>query len=104
MFARIGVYEIPGERMNEAVESFRAALDEISHCEGFHEAFLLVDGDDERATTLTLWTTQAAMETSAVTASRLRSEAARSVDGSVISAQQYELATHITAQESPASD
>ena len=104
MFARIGVYEIPGERMKEAVESFSVALEEISQCEGFHEAFLLVDGDDERATTLTLWTTQAAMEASAVTASRLRTEAARSVDGNVISAQQYELATHITAQESPASD
>jgi hypothetical protein len=99
MFARIGVYEIPGERMNEAVESFSAALEEISKCEGFHEAFLLVAGDDERATTMTLWTTQAAMETSAVTASRLRSDAARSVDGNVISAAQYEIATHLTADK-----
>ena len=99
MFARVGVYEIPGERMGEAIESFTAALDEISACEGFHEAFLLVDRDDERATTLTLWTTHAAMEQSAVKASRLRSEAARAVDGSVISAQQYEIATHVTASQ-----
>jgi heme-degrading monooxygenase HmoA len=97
MFARIGVYEIPGERMNEAVASFTAALEEISACEGFQEAFLFVDRDDERATTLTLWTTQEAVERSAVTASRLRTDAARAVDGNVISAQQYEIATHLTA-------
>jgi heme-degrading monooxygenase HmoA len=104
MFARIGVYEVPAERMNEAVERFTAALEEISRCEGFHEAFLLVDGADERATTLTLWTTRTAMETSAVTASRLRTEAARSVDGGVISSQQYEIATHMTAAQSSVSD
>jgi heme-degrading monooxygenase HmoA len=104
MFARVSVYEIPGERMDEAIKGFEAALEEISACEGFHEAFLLVDRADERATTVTLWTTQVAMETSAVTASRLRSEAARSADGSVLSAQQYELATHVTAPQSSVSD
>jgi hypothetical protein len=44
------------------------------------------------------------METSAVTASRLRTEAARSVDGGVISSQQYEIATHVTAPQSSVPD
>ena len=97
MFARVSVYEVPGERMHEAVQSFAAALEEISECEGFHEGFFFASADDDRATTITLWTTRAAMETSAVTASRLRTDAARSVDGNVISAQQYDVVTHVSA-------
>jgi heme-degrading monooxygenase HmoA len=100
MFARLSVYEISGDRMDEAVQSFEAALEEISACEGFREAFLFVSREEDRATTMTLWETQAAMDTSAVTASRLRTEAARSVEGNVISAQQYEIATHVTAAQS----
>src|SRR5213592_2970279 len=96
MFARVSVYEIPGEQMDEAVEKFTAAIEEISACDGFAEAFFLVSAGDERATAVTFWTSGAAMEASGVTASRLRSEAARSVDGTVVSTQQYEIAARVS--------
>ena len=102
MFARVSVYEIPGEQMDDAVKSFSAAIEEIGSCDGFTEAFFLVSPDDERATAVTLWTTRDAMDASAVKASRLRSEAARSVDGGVVSTQQYEVAAHVTAARTTA--
>lgn len=94
MHARISVYELPGDRIGEATESFRAALDEIATLDGFREGFFLVCPDEDRATALTVWESHDAMEASRVTASRVRTEAARSVDGCVISAQEYDVAIH----------
>ena len=56
MFARVSVYEIPADRMDEAVDEFRTALDQISSLEGFSEAFFFLAAEDNRATATTLWT------------------------------------------------
>ena len=103
MFARLTVYDVPGDRMEEAAESFRSAFDHIAGLEGFREGFFLVCGDDDRATTMTLWETRAAMEASRVTATRLRTDAVHEVDGSVVSAQEYEVAIHAVAERAGAS-
>ena len=95
MFARVSVYEIAGERMDEAVAGFRSAFEEISGLDGFSDAFFLVSDEDDRATTMTVWTSRGALEASRTAGSRLRSTAARAVDGSGVSALEYNIALHI---------
>ena len=58
MYARVSTYEIPDGRMDDAVTSFRTALEEIGNLDGFSEGFFIVSGEEEKATALTLWTTQ----------------------------------------------
>jgi heme-degrading monooxygenase HmoA len=97
MFARVSVYEIPADRMDEACHEFREALHEISGLEGFSEAFFFVAAEDNRATVTTLWTTRRGLEASRAAASNLRTKAARAVDGGVVSAIEYEVGLHVTA-------
>lgn len=94
MFARVAVYEVPGHRVEEAVESFREAIDQIRDMGGLNEVYVLLSPESDRALTLSLWERQEAMEASRVTASRLRNEAANAVEGSVQSVVEYEVAIH----------
>ena len=93
MFVRISVYEIPGHRMDEAVKGFSEALDQIRDM-GPQEAYVLVSPESDRAVTMTFWERAEEMESSRLKASRLRSEAAKVVDGSVQSVTEYEVAVH----------
>jgi heme-degrading monooxygenase HmoA len=94
VFARVSRYDIPGERIDEAVTKFADAVAQITELAGFREAYLLVSREDECATTLTFWDSAAAMEATRVTASRLRTEAAQAVGAAVTSSQEFEVAIH----------
>jgi hypothetical protein len=93
MFARVAVYEIPGHRMDEAIVSFGKAVDEIKEMDP-EELYVLVSRENDRALTMSLWDRADAMEASRVKASRLRSDAASVVDGSVQSVVEYRVAIH----------
>ena len=93
MFARVAVYEVPDHRVDEAVKSFGEAISQIPQA-GLEEVFVLVSPESDRALTMTLWDKQDAMEASRIAASRLRSDAAKAVDGSVQSVVEYEVAIH----------
>ena len=97
MFARVATYEVPGHRFAEIVSNFEGAIEQIKEMGGLREAYVLVSPDDNRALTMTVWASQAAMESSRVTASRLRGEAAQATDGGVLSVQEYEVAVHEVA-------
>ena len=92
MYARVARYEIPTERIGEAEGTFQQAIDEIRTMTGASGAYLLVSTDSGRVLTMTLWENQAAMEASRVPASQLRSRAAGTLDGNVVSAEEYEVA------------
>ena len=92
MFSRVSRYEIPADRVDDAVDSFRDALEQIKGLGGFREGYLLVDRESDCATTITFWDSFAALEGSRVTASRLRTEAAHAADGGVTSSQDFEVA------------
>jgi heme-degrading monooxygenase HmoA len=94
MFARVAVYEISGHRVEDAVEGFREAIGQISGMDGLKEVYLLVSPESDRALTMSFWDRQNAMEASRVTASRVRNDAAKVVDGSVQSVVEYEIAIH----------
>ena len=91
MFARASTYELPEDRRDEATLLFREALDGISRSEGFEGGYFLVSCDGDRAMTMTFWDSRASMESSRVTASRLRSDAARQADGGVVSVDEFEV-------------
>ncbi len=91
MFARVSVYEIPEAERSEAQSRFREALGQIRGLEGFKESHFLFACEGNRAMTITFWESNAAMAASRVAASRLRSQAARSVDGEVVSVDEFEV-------------
>jgi heme-degrading monooxygenase HmoA len=102
MLARVARYEVPSDRIDDAVESFGQAATEVEHLEGFAGGYLFVDHEDGRTMTLTLWETQAALENSEREAGKLRREAAGSVDGTVLSVEKFEVAQELTSRPSDA--
>jgi heme-degrading monooxygenase HmoA len=85
-------YEVPPERVRDAADSFQQAVRQIRAMNGLAAAYLLVNTETGRVLTMTLWDNAAAMEASHVAASRLRTEAVRTVDGNVLSIEEYEVA------------
>ena len=91
MFARIGTYDVPDGQREAVKEAFGAALAQIGKLPGFRDASLLIACDGGRAMTITYWDDANAMSASRVAATRLRTEAARVVDGDVVTAVEYEV-------------
>ena len=98
MLARVARYEVEAGRIGEAVEAFGEAATEIETLPGFAGGFVLVDQEDGRTMTLTLWDNAAALENSESTAGRARRKAAEAVDGSVLSVEKFEVARELATQ------
>ena len=96
MFARVAVYEIPGNRMHEAIVAFRGAVEQIRERHP-KELLVLISPEGNRALTMSLWDREGDMEASRVMAGRLRTDAAQAVGGSVQSVVEYEIAIRETA-------
>ena len=85
MFARVARYEVPPERMDDAVKAFREAVVEIEGIDGLQGGSVLVDAEDGVVMSMTFWDSRTAMEDSEVKAAGLRQQAAKEVDGTVVS-------------------
>jgi heme-degrading monooxygenase HmoA len=92
MYARLARYQISPERCEEAVESFRNVVEGLSGLRGLARGYVLLDADEGKLLTLTVWTDRAAVEESRSRASGLRQQAVRAVDGSVESVAEYSVA------------
>jgi len=92
MFARVSTYEVPAEHCDAAAETFRQAISQIRGLEGLVTAYVLVDPQSGRLVTMTLWENAELMAASRMTATRLRGEAIRALDGDVLSTEEYEVA------------
>ena len=92
MLARVARYEVPEDQIGNAGEAFAQAATEIEQLEGFAGGYVLVDPEDGRTMTVTLWENPAALENSERKASTARREAAGSVGGSVLSVEKFEVA------------
>ncbi len=95
MFARVVRYSIDPERCDEALEAFKKAAKAIGEISGITGGYVMVDGDEGRIVTVTLWEDRAKMEASEVRASRLRQEAVRSVEGDIESVERLRIAVGI---------
>jgi heme-degrading monooxygenase HmoA len=94
MVARVSVYDIPPERIEEAEDGFREVLGQISTMEGLRSLYLLMSRESSRAMVVTLWDGHDSMAASGVTAARLRTEVARAVDGEVLSVEELDVVVH----------
>ena len=97
MFARVARYEVPPERMDDAVKAFREAVTEIEGIDGLKGGSVLVDAEDGVVMSMTFWDSRAAMETSEVKAAGLRQQAAKDVDGTVVSVHCLDVVAEIGA-------
>jgi heme-degrading monooxygenase HmoA len=95
MYARVSTYELEPGRRAEASGAFAAAIERIRDLDGLVEAYFLVESDDRRAITVTLWDSLDTMERSTVTASRARTDAAREVGATVVSTCEYEVGAYV---------
>ena len=95
MFARVARYEVASDRIDEAVDSFGQAADGIQGLEGFKGGYVLVDHEDGRTMTVTLWDNHAAMDASESVARSARNDAATAVDGEVLSVEKFEVAQEL---------
>src|SRR5918999_3416290 len=96
MHARVVRYKIPQERFGEVVSAFREPVEQLREVEGNRGGYLLIDRENCTATTLTFWENQAALESSEVAASRLRSEAINAIDGEIQTVDRCEVALDFT--------
>jgi heme-degrading monooxygenase HmoA len=96
MLARVARYEVSSDRIDEAVDAFGEAAKEVQALDGFAGGYLLVDHEDGRTMTLTLWENQAALESSEHGARDARRKAADAVDGSVLSVESFEVAQDLS--------
>jgi heme-degrading monooxygenase HmoA len=91
MLARVARYEFDPARIDAAVQAFADAAVEIEHLQGFAGGYVLVDPEDGRTMTVTLWENAAVLENSEHVAGRARRRAAESVGGSVLSVEKFEV-------------
>ena len=100
MLARVARYEVDSNRIDDAVSAFGDAAKEIEALDGFAGGFVLVDHEDGRTMTVTLWDNFAALENSERVAGKARREAANSVGGSVLSVEKFEVAQELAGRPS----
>ena len=97
MFVRLARYEVPEDRLDEAVEAFEEAAKDLEGLDGLEGGYVLRDTDSGGIVSLTLWHNRTAMEGSDSRATRLRQEAMKRVEGNVASVQCLEVAVEIAA-------
>lgn len=102
MFARVARYEVPPERMDEAVEAFREAVGHIEGLEGLKGGSVLTDAEDGVIISMTFWDSRTAMESSEVQAAGLRQQAAKQVDGVVVSVHCLDVVAQVGTTATPA--
>ena len=98
MLARVARYEVEAQRIDDAVQAFGEAARQIEELHWFAGGFVLVDPEDGRTMTLTLWENSAMLENSEPVARRARRQAADAVGGSVLSVETFEVAQELTAR------
>jgi heme-degrading monooxygenase HmoA len=100
MLARVARYEVPDDRLEDAVAAFGEAGAQIEHLDGFAGGYVLIDREDGRTLTITLWDNMAALESSEREARNLRRTAADAAGGSVLSVEKFEVAQELAARPS----
>ncbi|HEX3267039.1 MAG TPA: antibiotic biosynthesis monooxygenase [Gaiellaceae bacterium] len=100
MLARVARYEVSQDRLTDAIDAFSEAGKEVEQLDGFAGGYVLIDHEDGRTMTVTLWESDAALEDSEPTARSARNRAAGAVDGSVLSVEKFEVSLELGARMS----
>jgi heme-degrading monooxygenase HmoA len=102
VFARVARYEVPDDRLQAATAAFGEAGSEVAQLGGFAGGYVLMDEEDGRMMTVTLWDNLAALESSEHQAGNARRHAAEAAGGSVLSVEKFEVAHELASEPSTA--
>jgi heme-degrading monooxygenase HmoA len=93
MHARVSTYTGAVERIDDAIRSSEGLglTDAVRELDGFQGAYVLVDRASGRALTITLWSTEDAVQASAERANQMRDQAATSTGLAIASVDTYEV-------------
>ncbi len=94
MHVRVASYDVPQERLDEAVENFREAAKKIEELEGLQGGYVLVD-ENGRVVTITFWESLLALEATETRASVIRQGAVQAVSGQVRSVESFEVSAEL---------
>ncbi|MGW3625254.1 antibiotic biosynthesis monooxygenase [Streptomyces sp. NPDC000880] len=99
MFARLSTYQgspVPAE--GDLTANWEAIVKQVQEVPGFRGVYYLVDRTSGKATSLTLWDDQQAMQASEDRATRLREEVAQREGQRVVSVERFEVGfSHLEA-------
>lgn len=88
MFTRVSRYQGDTDALTEG---FRRTVEPLEQMDGFVRAYFLTRRGGQRAMTVTIWETEAAMAASEEWADRTREHAAHEAGGAVESVDTYEI-------------
>ncbi len=97
MFARVARYEVDPDRTQEAIDAFHDAVTQLEGTPGLEGGYVFVDYEDGAIMSMTLWENRSALDESERKASGLRQDAAKRVDGRIVSVQSLDVAIEIGA-------
>ena len=92
MHARATTIQASPDRVDEAVEQYRAALGQFRDFEGNRGAVLLIDRGSGKGVGITLWESEQAMADARDRANAIRQQAADQVQGEIQSVEEFEVA------------
>jgi heme-degrading monooxygenase HmoA len=98
VFARASTYTGASDEIDEAIRQVREnVLPGAAQLDGYKGAYFLVDCQNGKSLTVTLWESEEAMRTSEEGANSLRSDAADALGTQMVGVERYEVA--LAAQE-----
>ena len=95
MFARIARYDVEPDRTGDAIEAFREAVTQLEGLNGLKGGYVLADWEDGVIMSMTFWENRVVMDESESKAAAIRQEAAKSVDGTVVSVHNLDVSIEI---------
>lgn len=96
MHARVSTYRFEANRADDVVAAFETGVGAVEQMEGQRGVYLLIDRENGKAITITLWESADALASTAAAADQIRSDATSSYGGSIESVESYEVALHET--------
>jgi heme-degrading monooxygenase HmoA len=88
MFARVSTYRGDGDRL---LEGFADVTEPLQAMDGFSRAYFLVDRENRKGLSITVWDSEEAMNASAAKADELRSKGAAAGGAEIESVEHYEI-------------
>ena len=88
MFARVSTYTGDGDRL---LQGFADVTEPLKEIDGFSRAYFLVDRQNGKGMSITLWTSEEALQASAAKADELRSRGAAAGGAEIESVEHYEV-------------
>lgn len=95
MNARVSTYAGSPHQAEEGIRNFEGLTEGLRSMDGFEGAYLLVDRGTGKAMTITLWSSEEALQASAERAKQMRTDAAGGAGMSIDSVENYEVAVQI---------